>query len=119
MKTSNEAQQDALADVYTAAAYLASLRALAAETEQLLASAMASAVDRGLTKAIVADAAGISRGRVSQIVSSSDVSPLTTAQRARAHTIEEWPADALREHRHAFTGSMTYPPYSGRRVTTH
>lgn len=119
MQTHEAAQQDALADVYMAAAQLSALRALAAETEQLLASAMVSAVAGGITKTIIAEAAGLTRGRVSQIVGSSDVRSLTREQRARAHTIEEWPADVLREHRAAFAGKMTFPPYVGRRVVTH
>lgn len=111
MSQKEDNQQNALADVNTAARLLHQLRGLASEVEGLLASAMSTADSLGLTKSIVAEAAGVSRGRVSQIVAATP----DPAPSRRLYTISEWPGDALRGHLDGFLGHMTYPPYSRRR----
>lgn len=108
-------KQDALADVIETARLVHELRGLAAEVEGLLAQAMVVAADEGLTKAIIAEAAGVTPGRVSQIVSATAVTSTGRALRDRIHKITNWPGDALGGHRATFAGRMTFPPYSRRR----
>lgn len=108
-------QQNELANVVTAARMLHSLRALTAEVETLLAQAMVRADATGITKTVIAEAAGLTRGRVSQIVTATPSAP---NPHDRLYKITEWPGDAIREHAADFAGTMTYPPYTRRRTTT-
>lgn len=111
----DELRQNALADVVDSAQLLHALRGLSAELETLLADAIAVARDTGLSQAVIAEAAALSPGRVSQIVSrgAGQASPKKLHDRVRE--ISEWPGDALRSHRATFAGRMTYPPYARRR----
>ncbi len=111
-------RQDALASVYELAQMLYGLRGLAEEVEALLADAMKLAHGEGLSQAIIADAAALTRGRVSQVVRSGDAIQSRTQLRDRTHQVCEWPGDALRPYRLRFSGRMTMPPYQRRRTTS-
>jgi RecA/RadA recombinase len=110
----NADQQDALALAYTAAGLLNDVRALAGELEEHLANAIRAATDAGLSRAIVADAVGLTPGRISQIALRS--SSAGTEWRDRLVAIDNYPGDAMHAHRKAFAGRMTYPPYPRRRT---
>ncbi|MBF4588433.1 hypothetical protein [Curtobacterium sp. VKM Ac-2887] len=66
-------------------------------------------------KAVIADAAALTPGRVSQVVSAGEWPASTEAAHDRWHAIRDWPGDALRRHRSSFSGRMTFPPYGRRR----
>lgn len=108
-------RQSALANVYLTARTLHELRALTAEVEGLHRSAMVLAVESGLSKAIVAEASGLTGGRVSQVVNGSREAITKNALRKRINQVTEFPQDALRKHAATFTGKMTFPPYPRRR----
>lgn len=107
-------QQTHLADITTAARLIHQLRGLTSELEALLAQAMVHADAAHLTKTVIAEAAGVTRGRVSQIVTAT---PSGSSPHHRIQDIAEWPGDALRPHVEGFSGTMTYPPYSRRRAS--
>ena len=111
----DEARQDALANVVELARMLTGLRSLSDEVEALLADAMKAAHDTGLSQAIIADAAALSPGRVSQVIKSGEASRSRTQWSDRTHQITEWPGEALQPYRATFTGYMTMPPYRRRR----
>ena len=111
----DEHRQNALADVIESARLLHALRELSAELETLLAGAIRTAHGEGLSQAIIAEAAALSPGRVSQIVSGSAVQTSHKQLHDRIYKISEWPGDALRPYRASFTGRMTFPPYARRR----
>lgn len=108
-------KQDALANVVELAGMLHALRGLSDEVETLLAEAMKIANREGLSQAIIAEAAALSAGRVSQVVTAGDASIPAKRVSDRMYKITEWPGDALRPHRSSFTGQMTMPPYPRRR----
>ena len=113
----DEERQNALANVLELARMLHSLRGLSDEVETLLTDAMKIANRTGLSQAVIAEAVAVSPGRVSQIVNTGEVS-MTRAQLSdRVHKITEWPSNALRDYRTAFTGRVTMPPYARRRST--
>lgn len=111
----DEERQQALSYVYELASTLHALRALTDEVEALLADATKIATRTGVSQAIVAEASGRSRGRVSQIVADGQPTSSAAVVRDRTAAIREWPADALRHHRATFAGTMTMPPYQRRR----
>lgn len=108
-------RQNALADVSELAQMLHALRGLSGEVESLLADAMKVAHAVGLTQVLIADAAALSPGRVSQIVKDGEVSTPWEQLSERVHTLREWPGDALRPYRASFAGHMAMPPYRRRR----
>lgn len=108
-------RQNALADVSELAQLLHALRGLSGEVETLLAEAMKVAHDRGLTQVLIADAAALSPGRVSQIVKDGEVFMTRKQLSERVHALREWPGDALRPYRASFAGHMAMPPYRRRR----
>jgi hypothetical protein len=108
-------RQDALSDVVEMAELLHSLRGLTGEVEGLLADAMRIAHGAGVSQAVIADAAALTPGRVSQVIAAGERPASTEATHDRWHAIREWPGDALRRHRSSFSGRMTFPPYGRRR----
>lgn len=111
----DEDRQNALARVLELSGMLHALRGLADEVEALLADALKLARDTGLSQAIIAEAAGLSRGRVNQVVKNGEASLTRRQLGDRAYEILGWPGDALRPHRASFSGHMTVPPYQRRR----
>jgi hypothetical protein len=95
---------------------LHALRGLTGEVEGLLAHAMWNAKHLGLSQAVIAEAAAVTPGRVSQVVSAGQRPESAEVVWDRWQSIREWPGDALRRHRSSFTGRMTFPPYERRRV---
>lgn len=112
---SDEIKQNALADVVESARLLHALRQLAGELESLLADTIKIAQRDGVPQALIAEAAAISAGRVSQIVNDGEPPAPSREVRRAIHQMSEWPGDALRPHRATYTGLMTYPPYARRR----
>jgi hypothetical protein len=110
--------QNLLAAVYELAKFTHELRNLATEARQLLEQAERNAVNGGLPPSLVAKAAGLTAGRITQILArpaENDLPPRALAD--RSYKILEWPADALKRHSASFSGEMTYPPYpAGRRA---
>lgn len=117
---SAENPQNLLANVYELAKFIHELRNLATEARQLLEQAERNAVKGGLPPSLVAKAAGLTAGRVTQILArpgDHDLRPRALAD--RSYKILEWPTDALKRHSASFPGEMIYPPYpAGRRVRT-
>lgn len=108
-------RQNALGDVFEMAQLLHSRRGLTGEVERLLGDVMRIAHGSGVSQAVIADAAALTPGRVSQVVSAGEGPALTEATHDRWHAIREWPGDALCRHRSSFSGRMTFPPYGRRR----
>ncbi len=105
-------QQNLLANIYQVAQLRHAMRQLDQELVTLQANAMRNANLLGISAALIAKAAGLTPGRVSQVMADSpgeDRSPQelndTTTQ------ILEWPAEALKKYHQTFPGEMTYPPY--------
>ncbi|KZL31388.1 hypothetical protein A3852_20800 [Rhodococcus qingshengii] len=111
----DEDRQNALADVVELARLLHALRGLSDEVEALLADAMKIARSSGLSQALIAEAAALSPGRVSQIVKSDEPEVSRSQVHDRVYKITEWPSDALRTYWASFPGRMTMPPYPRRR----
>ena len=115
---SDEAKQNALANVYELAATAHSLRALAGEVDRLLADSMKRAQQQGVSQVLISEAAALTRGRINQIVRDDSVPSQTADQLSRrAFEITNWPDEALRSHRSTFAGVMTFPPYRARRAS--
>jgi hypothetical protein len=110
----DEDWQSALTYVSDAAERLHQVRALERELVDLVGVATRSAVALGVPGQLVAKAAGVTPGRVSQIVAAPGEADAGD-WRARVWEVTESPADALRRHWGGFAGVMTYPPYERRR----
>lgn len=111
--TADEDRQNALAYTWDAFSTAHKLRALADRLTELGHSGIRECARLGLSQAIVADAAALTPGRVSQIVSSG---PIEHDWRSEVHRLVEWPGDALRTMPR-FEGRMTMPPYPRRRAS--
>lgn len=111
----DQTQQSALANTYELAQMLHKLRGLSSEVELLLSDAIRHAQTTGLTQSLIADAAGLTRGRVNQITKGNRPSQSLLEVENRTSQIMQWPSDALRSHNEGFTGRMTMPPYPRRR----
>ncbi|NMM91663.1 hypothetical protein B2J88_46520 [Rhodococcus sp. SRB_17] len=110
-------RQNALADVVELARLLHAFRGLSDEVEALLVDAMKIARNSGLSQALIAEAAALSPGRVSQVVKSDGAVVSRSHLNDRVRKIREWPGDALQPYRASFPGRMTMPPYLRRRPT--
>ncbi|MGO1398933.1 hypothetical protein [Agrococcus casei] len=111
----DEDRQNALADVIESARLLHALRQFAGELESLATDAIKIARAEGVPQTLIAEAAALSAGRVSQIVNDGEPPAPRVEVSRRIYEMSEWPGDALRPHRAAFAGRMTYPPYPRRR----
>lgn len=112
----DDATQNALMYVSDAARRLHEVRALEQELVDLVAVAARNAVSEGAPGRVVAQVAGVTPGRVSQIVSQAD--PVDVLDwRARIREIADSPADVLHSHAEGFAGVMTFPPCGRRRMT--
>lgn len=107
-----DTQQNLLAEVHELARLRHTLHHLETDVRLLLEQAERNAAHGGIPASLIAKAAGLTPGRISQILarpSHADHTP------AALHNISapilEWPADALRARQEDFAGSMTYPPY--------
>lgn len=107
-----DTKQNLLAEVFELALLRHNLGRLETEVRLLLEQAERNAAEGGLPPSLIAKAAGLTPGRITQILarpSAADHPP--AALRKITAPILEWPADALRKHSGDFTGTMTYPPY--------
>lgn len=110
-------KQSLLAEVYELAALRHALGRLENEVRLLLEQAERNAARGGVPASLIAKAAGLTPGRITQILArpdDSDHSP--EALHKIAYPIQEWPADALNRHRADFPGEMTPPPYPAPRT---
>lgn len=112
--------QTLLAEVYELAKFTHELRNLATEARQLLEQAERNAVKGGLPPSLVAKAAGLTAGRVTQIIARPDDHDLPSrALHARSSKLLERPEVALQRHSASFPGEMSDPPYpASRRART-
>lgn len=110
-----ETQQSALANTYELAQMLHKLRGLSSEVELLLSDAIKHAHTTGLTQSLIADATGLTRGRINQIAKDGQRSQPLLEVEKRTSQILQWPSDALLSHSEDFAGRMTMPPYPRRR----
>ncbi|KZF15180.1 hypothetical protein A2J01_32185 [Rhodococcus sp. EPR-134] len=115
MLVNDDDRQKALEDVEELARLLHALRGLSVEVEALLVDAMKIARSSGLSQALIAEAAALSPGRVSQVVKSEGAVVSRSHLHDRVFNISEWPGEALHPYKASFTGRMTRPPYSKRR----
>jgi len=106
----DEAIQNALANVYSAATMAHRLRALERQVLELLGDAVVIASSTGASHATIAGVAGVTKGRAGQLARRPVIR--TSAQvNELINTILEFPADALHAHASGFKGRMKYPPY--------
>ncbi|NRI68755.1 hypothetical protein FEZ60_24860 [Rhodococcus sp. MS16] len=91
---------------------LHAFRGLSDEVEALLADAMKIARSSGLSQALIAEAAALSPGRVSQVVKSDGAVGPRSQVHDRVWKISEWPGETLRPYAASFSGHMTMPPTS-------
>lgn len=112
MDAENETKQNLLAVVIELASLRHALGGLEDVTRRLLEQAERNAAKGGLPPSLIAKAAGVTPGRITQLLARPDVDDLSPAQLSRrAFDLTEWPQDALKDHRKSFAGEMTYPPY--------
>ena len=110
-------KQNLLAEVHDLASLRHALGRLENEVRLLLEQAERNAARGGVPASLIAKAAGLTPGRITQILArpdDADHSP--EALHKIAYPIQEWPADALNRHRADFPGEMTFPPYPAPRT---
>lgn len=110
-------KQNLLAEVYDLASLRHALGRLENEVRLLLEQAERNAARGGVPASLIAKAAGLTPGRITQILArpdDADHSP--EALHKIAYPIQEWPADALTRYQADFPGNMTYPPYPAPRA---
>ncbi|GAA3141973.1 hypothetical protein GCM10020255_018780 [Rhodococcus baikonurensis] len=91
MLVNDDDRQKALEDVEELARLLHALRGLSVEVEALLVDAMKIARSSGLSQALIAEAAALSPGRVSQVVKSEGAVVSRSHLHDRVFNISEWP----------------------------
>lgn len=105
-------KQSLLAEVYELAALRHALGRLETEVRLLLEQAERNAATGGLPPSLIAKAAGLTPGRITQILARPDDADLSPTQLHKVtYPILEWSADAIDKHRADFLGEMFYPPY--------
>lgn len=112
MEFSDDDQQARLATVYELAQLRHALSGMAEEVRVLLEQAERSAAAHQVAPHLIAMAAGVSRGRVTQLLSRPSDNDLLGSQLDKIRDkLVEYPQDALAEHKKSFPGEMTFPPY--------
>ena len=105
-------KQNLLAEVHELAALRHALGSLENEVRLMLEQAERNAARGEVPPSLIAKAAGLTPGRITQILARpSDADRTPTELRKLTYPVCEWPAEALKAHRADFLGEMTYPPY--------
>lgn len=111
MDTRDE-KQNLLTEVHELAKLRHALGRLETEVRLLLEQAERNAAAGGLPPSLIAKAAGLTPGRITQILARPDDADHPPTQLHQIiYPILEWPGDAIDKHRADFPGEMTYPPY--------
>lgn len=112
MDDKREPKQNLLAVVVELATLRHALGSLEAEVRRLLEQAERNAAKGSVPPSLIAKAAGVTPGRITQLIARPDTDDLAPAQLSRrCSNLIGWPQDALTEHKKDFPGKMTYPPY--------
>lgn len=110
--TSERRQHDLLAEVYELAQLRHALGRLEDDVRLMLEQAERNAAWGNVPPSLIARAAGVTPGRVTQVLGRSDEDDaLPSDLRLTAIEIFEWMAEAVETRRADFPGLMTYPPY--------
>lgn len=107
-------QQGALADAWRAAKMRYQALQLAEELAALTEASIHEAAAAGVPQVLIAEAVGVSRGRVSQVLKTTEATEDSTEISERVSRISNYPGDAM-DAKTGFPGHMTYPPYPKRR----
>jgi Fe2+ transport system protein FeoA len=110
-----EQQQNAVAEVREAAVLAYALRTLADEVHARMLDAVRDAHAAKVPQWVLAEATGLTPGRVSQIVAEAPERD-SAENRRRLYEMGEWPGDALRPLRRDAPGRTILPPYGRRRA---
>ncbi|MGP4968775.1 hypothetical protein [Glutamicibacter sp. BW77] len=119
MKFSDADKQSALATVNELATLRHALTSMAEEVRILLEQAERSAAAHDVPPSLIAKAAGITKGRMTQLLARPGTNDLLGSQITKiAFNLVELPQDTLRAHKADFPGEMTFPPYPQPRKRT-
>lgn len=119
MKFSDADKQSSLATVHELATLRHALTRMADEVRILLEQAERSAAAHDVPPSLIAKAAGVTKGRMTQLLARPGTNDLLGSQiTKKAFNLVELPQDTLRSHKADFPGEMTFPPYPQPRKRT-
>ncbi|MGP5023384.1 hypothetical protein ACTXM3_18015 [Glutamicibacter arilaitensis] len=119
MEFTDEDKQSALATVHDLAKLRHALTSMAEDVRRLLEQAERSAAAHDVPPSLIAKAAGVTKGRMTQLLARPDTLDLIGVQiHKKAHQLTQYPQDALSAHKADFPGEMTFPPYPQPRKRT-